>query len=306
MVGPLGHILKNRFYIGEVLYKGEVHAGQHAAIVDRDLFAAVQNRLHNAAVMHKIGRRNTTFLFAGFLFDDCGHRMTPSHANKQGLRYRYYVLQAVLQNRKADTGTVSRVSAPDLEALVVASLRYHLDGAVPRDPSNMVAALQAGIIESGQDRDVLEAHVQRVVIGARQFEITLRDLQASDGGLPPRSLTVPWTAKAVSVRKGITHDPSGGQNLDPHTREVLLAAIGRAKGWVRDLMAARVASFEEIARREGKAERHIRLLASLAFVSPRIVAMMINGHAPTGLTVTGLVRALPHAWSEQARQLGIA
>src|SRR5579863_7411168 len=35
MVGPLAHLLKNRFHIGEVVYRGEAHKGEHASIVDR-------------------------------------------------------------------------------------------------------------------------------------------------------------------------------------------------------------------------------------------------------------------------------
>ena len=34
------------------------------------------------------------------------------------MRYRYYVSQALLQNRKAEAGSIARVSAPDVEALV--------------------------------------------------------------------------------------------------------------------------------------------------------------------------------------------
>jgi site-specific DNA recombinase len=33
MVGPLAHILKNRFYIGEIAYRGEIHPGSHEAIL---------------------------------------------------------------------------------------------------------------------------------------------------------------------------------------------------------------------------------------------------------------------------------
>src|SRR6516225_6357568 len=36
--GPLGHFLRNRFYIGEVAFKGEVLPGEQPAILDRDLF----------------------------------------------------------------------------------------------------------------------------------------------------------------------------------------------------------------------------------------------------------------------------
>jgi hypothetical protein len=42
MVGPLAYLLKNRFYIGEVVYRGEVHPGEQQPIVDNELFEAVQ------------------------------------------------------------------------------------------------------------------------------------------------------------------------------------------------------------------------------------------------------------------------
>jgi hypothetical protein len=59
----------------------------------------------------------------------------------------------------------------------------------------------------------------------------------------------------------------------------------------------------QIARREGKAERHVRLLAALAFLSPRIVAAIIDGTAPADLTATSLARALPYSWAEQESRL---
>ena len=49
-VGPLAHLLKNRFYLGEVAYRGEVHRGEHEPILSRDLFDAVQEKLGANAV----------------------------------------------------------------------------------------------------------------------------------------------------------------------------------------------------------------------------------------------------------------
>jgi site-specific DNA recombinase len=70
-----------------------------------------------------------------------------------------------------------------------------------------------------------------------------------------------------------------------------------------DLAHGRAASFAAIARREGRVERHIRLLAPLAFVSPRIVSALLDGSAPADLTLTRLARALPYSWTEQERLL---
>src|SRR3954470_17058256 len=45
MRGPLGALLRNRFYVGDVVFRGEVCPSEHPPIVDRELFDAVQGRL---------------------------------------------------------------------------------------------------------------------------------------------------------------------------------------------------------------------------------------------------------------------
>jgi site-specific DNA recombinase len=92
--------------------------------------------------------------------------------------------------------------------------------------------------------------------------------------------------------KGIIHEPSAKPAMKAESRDALLAAIAKARGWIDDLRLGR-ASFAEIAQREAQGERHIRLLAPLAFVSPRIIAAIVDGTAPVDLTVTGLAKRLP-------------
>jgi site-specific DNA recombinase len=62
------------------------------------------------------------------MFDDRNNPMTPTHANKQGVRYRYYVTHALLQGRKGQAGSVARVSASDVEQLVIGALRAAFPG----------------------------------------------------------------------------------------------------------------------------------------------------------------------------------
>src|SRR5262249_29237667 len=88
-VGALAHLLKSRFYIGEVVYRGEVHGGEQAPIVDRALFAAVQAKLAAQARARRCQLRGSPALLCGRLFDHRGNRMSPTHANKGGARYRY-------------------------------------------------------------------------------------------------------------------------------------------------------------------------------------------------------------------------
>src|ERR1700757_1497658 len=53
-VGPLTHLLKNRFYIGEVHYRGEVDRGDHEPILAHPLFEAVQAKLAANAVDRQV------------------------------------------------------------------------------------------------------------------------------------------------------------------------------------------------------------------------------------------------------------
>ena len=123
--GALAHLLKNRFYIGEVAYRGAIHAGGHQAIIERELFEAVQARLAENAVGRRAKLRSSPAILTGRIFDDRGNRMSPSHTNKSGVRYRYYVSHAILQQRQNEVGSVGRVPAAEIEKLVLEGVRNH-------------------------------------------------------------------------------------------------------------------------------------------------------------------------------------
>jgi site-specific DNA recombinase len=128
-IGPLAYMLKNRFYLGEVAYRGEVHKGEHPAVVDREVFDRVQAMLVERTVARTLKRGNSPHLLTGLIFDDRGNPMSPTHADKKRVRYRYYTSHSALQHRKEEAGSVPRVSAPDVEELVCEYLRR---GAEPK------------------------------------------------------------------------------------------------------------------------------------------------------------------------------
>jgi site-specific DNA recombinase len=156
--GPLAHLLRNRFYIGEVIFKGEVLAGEQPAIVERDLFDAVQAKLSEQVNNHKTARMKPEALLAGRIFDDRGNRMTPSHVRKRGIKYRYYLSSALLQGQPERAGGVSRIPAAEIEDLVTRSVRDHLN--------------QSAEIE---DAVLINTHVARIEVQSDQLVIELAD-----------------------------------------------------------------------------------------------------------------------------------
>ena len=300
-VGPLAHLLKNRFYVGDVVYQGEVHPGPQQPILDKILFEAVQAKLKDSAVRRATKRATSPSLLVGRFFDDRGNPMTPTHANKKGVRYRYYTSHALIQGRKVAAGSVARVSAPEVERSVIAAVRS------TRTLSNW---------SDLTDSQLVQTHVARITVFEGRLEVALKGDESTDQknglGAALQIIEVPYSTPS-SPRKGILDSgglPSGNglrsarsKTIDDDTSATLLAAIARSKAWLDALCSGAAASFADIARTENLAERHVRFLAPLAYLSPRIVEAIADGHAPAGLTVSKLARRLPTGWRDQETRI---
>ena len=294
-VGALHQLLKNRFLIGDVVYRGEVYRGEHDPILDRTLFDAVQAKLEAQAVARQNSLRGSPAILMGRIFDEQGNRMSPTHSNKGGVRYRYYVSHSMLQGRRTSRGALVRVPGPELDATVVAGIRQQLH------------QCDVGEAIPNNDRELVERYLDRIVLKTDTIEVwwsgAVRQDEASVGKhwselRNDLSVTVlPWTSPTLKVTKGIIHAPAGRTMMQPETREALLQAIAKARVWIDDLVTGRLKSITDIARQENKVERHVRLLAPLAFVSPQLVSAIAAGTAPASLKVTSFAEALPCVWN---------
>jgi DNA invertase Pin-like site-specific DNA recombinase len=281
--GSLAHLLRNRFYIGEVAFKGEVLKGEQPAILDAELFEAVQAKLNQQVNNHKAKWTKSEGLLIGRLFDDRGNRMSPSHARKGNVKYRYYLSSALLQGRAARAGSVRRVPASEIEALVVKSVRNHLKPPQPID-----------------DRSLVHTHVARVEVEPGQLVIQLAE--------PASTLEVPWQRTPARRRREILLPegirPEQVRPIRSETRARLLASIARGRRWLDELIADPTASADSIAKRENCSARKINMTISLAFLAPDLVKAAIDGRLPYGMGVARLTD-LPAEWSRQHQMLGL-
>jgi site-specific DNA recombinase len=291
--GPLAHLLRNRFYIGEVVFKDEILKGEQPAILDRDLFDAVQAKLGEKGTNHKAAGTKSEALLASRIFDDRGYRMTPSHARKGGIKYRYYLSSALLQGAAEHAGSVRRVPAAEVEALVVRSVREHLK-----------------LLEPIDDPSLTYTYIKRVEVRPERLVIQLA--RASDAGSRRPGdgavLQVPWQ-KTTSTRRREVLLPQGTvpQQVRPirsETRATLIASIARGRRWLDELVADATATAEGIAEREGCSTRKVNMTISLAFLAPDLVKAAIDGRLPHGLGVVRLAD-LPADWSRQREMLGL-
>jgi site-specific DNA recombinase len=154
--GALYHLLNNRTYLGLAVHKGTAYPGEHAAIIDQNLWEKVHEILAgNARTRSANTRAQTPALLKGLLFGPTGAAMSPTHTRKGNRLYRYYVSQDVLQ-RGRDACPIGRVPAAEIEAAVIDQLR-----GVFRQPEIVVDTWRAARVE--QD-DVTEEHVREALL----------------------------------------------------------------------------------------------------------------------------------------------
>ena len=291
--GPLAHLLRNRFYIGEVVFKGETLAGEQPAIVDKGLFEAVQAKLSEQVTNHKVSRTKSEALLLGRIFDDRGHRMTPSHARRRGIKYRYYISSALLQGRPKQAGTVNRIPAREVEALVIKAVRDRLN-----EPTEIADAL------------LIQNHVTRVEVQSDQLVIELTDAIGVGSKRKRKSrnvIEVPWRKTPSTRRREIlVPESEAPQNIRPirsENRALLVASIARGRRWLDELITDPAANTESIADREGCSVRRVNMTISLAFLAPDLVKAAIDGRLPHGMGVVRL-SDMPAEWSRQHLMLG--
>jgi len=120
--GALYALLKNRLYLGEIVYRGQIYQGEHTALVARAVWERVQQQLARRRKARQDGARSRVpSLLFGLVYDQSGQRYTPTYSSKSARRYRYYVLSAERQQQR-DSSPAVRIPAQDLETLVVQRL----------------------------------------------------------------------------------------------------------------------------------------------------------------------------------------
>ena len=313
--GPLFYMLRNRFYVGEVKFKDEILGGPQPALLERSLFEAVQNKLTEQWLHRNRSKQKNQVMLSGLLFDDAGHPMVATHASKNRVRYRYY-MSAPLRRAGGDqpVGSVSRVPADEIEAIVGKAVRDHLQ-------SHRQWSLHQ------TDKNAIRTHVERIEVQTRQLTVHLKAIDetrtidtrqavqdcAPSGANSDRSaqsgiITIDWTKPPARKFREVIQPAfaSSQRRIRPiraERRAGLIRAIARGRQWLNEIVAG-TTSIDGLAQRQNCSLRQINMTLSMAFIAPAIVKAAIEGRLPRGIGIAQL-RDVPPAWSEQFKQLGL-
>jgi DNA invertase Pin-like site-specific DNA recombinase len=327
--GHLYELLNNPVYIGKIRHKGEIYDGQQEAIVSEERWHCVKKILaENAA--NRICDNNTKSpsLLKGLVFDATGDRLAPSHAVKNGKRYRYYISFRLERDPGKHKGGW-RLPATELETAVIRSVQTFL-----RDDLTMLNALvgstlDAGTIETARQiarhtaselsegsprskRQHFAKLIERIVLHDDKLSISFKKPNlavllgipnAADDLGPPVIISTPVSIK----RRGVETRIILGGTAEPHRRpdENLVTLVARAHAWFDALSTGKARSIPELAKAERVTPNDISRILQLALLSPAIVERILAGTQPADMTAHALKRAgeLPLLWLDQEMQL---
>ena len=337
--GALYLMLQNRIYRGETVHKDNSYPGEHAPILDAALWDEVQRKLAANRFDRTTGAGATQVsLLAGLIYDDAGARMTPTHANKKGTRYRYYVSPGLVTGTRRQAPRGRRVPAGDLERLIEKRLtrffasEAEVFGAIEplvgdvNDCTDVVARA-AGLAQRWPDLDpakrraILMTLVDRIDLLCETLEIRIIPgrlptiLRAEDGprGLkhtldinePTITFTIPARLKRAGKETRLLVDGAGGsgRRQPDHSLHRLLARAYRYNDMV---MRSAGKTMGQLAADAGVGGSYFTRILRLSFLAPEIVRAILRDRHPIELTAKRLANQLrfPIAWDEQRALLG--
>ena len=338
--GALYLMLQNPIYRGQIVHRQNSYAGQHEAIVDERLWSEVQARLQvNRVDRNTRARAVEPSLLVGLVHDETGERMTPTHANKKGTRYRYYVSQGLIQRgrwRGIETGR--RVPAGELEHLVAHRIIDFLAdgpavlgalepllpdpcvrGVLAREAARLAAAWPE---QSPSDRtSILRRLVERIDFSQNSVEIRIRPMAIEDLLNTARSTSSPIVdfidATTIALSAPVNLRRAGKQNrllieapgdVDRQPDRSLLRLLGQAHRFQEIALRGNGRPIAELAAEAGVVPSYFTRVLRLSFLAPSIVKLILEGSHPSQLTAKSLTEKSPelaHNWAKQSEQLGL-
>jgi site-specific DNA recombinase len=326
--GHLYRILANPIYLGRIAHKGQLHPGQHEALIEAETWEAVQAQLAaNTAGHRRRAGAVAPSLLAGLLVDSAGERLTPSHAAKNGRRYRYYISRALIAEAGNECKQGWRLPAHDLEEAVIGTVAGALRnrgllldrfGMTDASAEQVTALLDragriAAMLDEGTPAERAQALrdlVERIVIGDDTLAITLRrgalisaEQHASDREDDAIGLVVPLQLRRRGVEMKLVIPGEAHRTQPARPDPAVIKAVARGHLWFHNLATGRAASLRDIAEHEGITEGYVGRLIRLAFLAPCMVEAILQGTQPVDLTAARLTGgiSLPLDWSEQHR-----
>jgi site-specific DNA recombinase len=328
--GSLYYLLSNRSYLGELKTATGYREASHPAIIDPDIFEAVQALLKEQSVIRKARPvRSDKMLLTGKLFDCDGHPLSPTFAyGSKGKLYRYYVSSPLQKGVKLDIVNekskqksqsdkpLRRITAPLLEETIQTLLAHCLS----KSPETLLSILLSPVTRIELERSHIhftfkkerlsrihqlkcEDDVKDKSLGHISFPLniptrggkTIIETPATNISTfrTPDTTLINALKRGHQIMKNLKQKPNIESKPPPATKIIE----------VKDNEIQKIEKIKSIETISQALSTYDIRIASLAFLAPDIQKAIIEGRQPKSLTLKKLIQSpIPLSWERQKQQ----
>ena len=286
-------ILTNPLYIGKIAHyaQNKVYEGKHPGIVPPDLWDQVQTLIRrrindpNAFLHYKCHKT----VLAGKLYDDKGQNFRFTSSKKQGKKFLYYYngvgghYLPVEQLDRFVLNMLKKADFDDIEPL-----------------ANMSAITDAQLsvwITKAVCQSVDKKHYLTVFLDEKQIKTDLGNCPKMSGQVDAKPLKIERIEDTIYLRDSFMVDNISSVRLrNGSARNILTVrqlneslVRGLARGWQLKKRMEQGSNMRELEKEQHMMKRTIMRYINLCYLSPRIVADILEYKNPNNLTLRELM-----------------
>jgi DNA invertase Pin-like site-specific DNA recombinase len=286
-------------------------------------------------------------LLNGLLFDETGDRLSPIHARKAGKRYRYYISSRLKAGRsesgdgwripamEIETIVIGQLKKLLCDKALMSSWMHEVCATASIEvglaKAEDAASILDAIISSPEDmRAIIHMAIRRIDLAADRIRIAIdmsaladwlvsavkpadlhpAELQHSRKSRSPAAndadhhiIDLPLAIRKRGIERRLVIEGPFVRRPD----RALIDMIARAHAYLDALTDGQGIGRKDVAERFDVHPEDVSRLLPLAFLSPRIVEVILAGRQPADLSVRHLARdtELPMNWADQDKLLGM-
>lgn len=302
-------ILKHPVYIGKIHHSGELHDGQHEAIIEPSIWEEV-GALIKAQARSKEGRYNPSgLLLQGKLYDVDGKKYRCHFSEKPNQkRHHYYV-----------SHDKNRLPAALIEKAVLATLRHpetlshlHLNEEQQMQWQKLLCHQPAQIIQPCIEKITIGKEATWISLATEHLETHLKQTatllpanQTDSDIIPKLSITQKPGHLEIQLHQSFAEKNAIYANRASRHNKALRTALGQGFRWQQMLHDNPNLDQRTLAKREGVDYRYLTRALHMMMLAPDIMTSILDGTQPDHLSMaTFRTINMPICWNAQRKLLG--
>lgn len=330
-------LLNNPLYCGKIRHKGNIYDGEHAAIINDDLWQRVQSKMNKKRFSKRYGQSHNRPSLLGKLFDYHGNRMSPTYSYKYSTsgRYkmRYYINREIVKTGKT-TSEFTRMRADHLENMIhdgMSDFITKLIDAITESDNHLAAAAILPPLQ--QHKAQPEALLQKAILFPKHMQCMLhveipQKYEAKEKLIESVTRISSNELSNVSIKgnlfsfaimleasyrraNGKMHIlTQAGEIVDDiinakycYPNDKTFAFIAKSFYWHQQINKGIYTTQKEIADSDGHSVEYVKRALKQRFLSPKIINHITSRDTQEQISIESLIQCNHWDWNQQENML---